>query len=628
MSDIDNDLKIAKTRYNEAIDFFKKYNLPRFQRYYKNYRNDVRDRLQRIRQHGDESWQANIGYPLTSSYIDSIIPIVNDNLPKLGVRSGGLIPQDYTKQVNSYLNDYWYERAGYEVVRDNLVLNTALYGVSYRGLTWKTVYNIMFEYKNGNINDVSGTIEEMQNKRVNDPVAESLDVYSTYPDPFAKDNQSIRYWVSRHLLTKEEGMNRYANLFDPELFKQKGDIKTVFDKIISQGDTSDYSAVRYETLLKTPEKMDESKPSGLIPTGLGEASVVGQNNKFEFVEVMTPQDITIYSGEVLICKIKNYIGENLIDIIQCRNPERGIWGIGIAEDLDIAHYYINNYINQEADIASIDNTPMYAYHPDYADQQMDSNLRVSPGKMIAMPPDMIKSLDRGGSLGLSYKIIDFLKLSAREGVGIDETTRGSSLPSSTVATQVNAIRESTNRRVNKIIANLARSESDMIRKILMLGYLLYPTQDFEGKEIFNFTVNISSVKDDEFIPVEKEAFNYKLYRYLPMTSKYIEFSREVSLKESLTLLQEINKMIGNPTAAKSLENFSLEPVLKDIFLKFGYTYEKPKELPSVANVEAVTALANAQNGEPITSPDMASQLPDSNMMSTGQNLSTINNQYV
>lgn len=631
-TEIDNTLKIAQSRYSEAKNFFLRYNRDRFQRYLRNYRNDGQKRLkEKIRKYGDESWMSNIVYPLTSSYIDSVLPIVSENVPQLGVKPANSQAKRFVDQVNNYFINYWTSKSQFNERMDDVTLTGALYGIAFPAIRWATVYKMIWDYNNGDVNDVVGKIEKSEFEEFNDPLLENLDVFSTYPYPYAKNAYNIPYFVSRHVMTKEEGMQRYSYLFEmQEMFGGvTGTMQDTFKKISEHGDITDYSDIRYDILLKNPER-NTSTTAQYAGNGTTTAySGTNPTQLYEFVEVSTVNDVTIYCGNVLIGKIKNLTGENLIGVLNYRKPEYGIWGIGIAEDLDIAHYYINTYINQEADIATIDNFPMYAYDPNTGDAQMDSNMDIGPSKMIAIAPDQIKSLDRGGSMGLSYKIIDFLKLSAREGVGIDETTRGSQLQASMVATQVNAIRESTNRRVNQYIKNIGSYESQMMKLILKLGFQLYKTKEqlienkdtgvSEKKEIFDFEVPLDGIDDTEFLTVEKEAFNPKgYYRYVPSMSKQIEFSRQVLLQDRLTFLQELNKLVANPTVAKQLENLNVEPVLKDIFDKFGIPYTKPKGMASVSTIQAVDALAN------IESPDMASQLPDSSMMSTSQQLSTIN----
>jgi len=77
-------LKLAQSRHAKNLEFFKSYNQERFQRYLRNYRNDGQKRLkEKIEPYGNKSWMANIVYPLTSSYIDSVVPIIMENFPTL-----------------------------------------------------------------------------------------------------------------------------------------------------------------------------------------------------------------------------------------------------------------------------------------------------------------------------------------------------------------------------------------------------------------------------------------------------------------------------------------------------------------------------------------------------------------
>lgn len=655
--EIQNALTLAKSRHSKNLQFFKTYNQERFQRYYRNYRNDGQKRLREKIEPLGATWMANLFYPLTSSYVDSVVPLIVENFPTLGVKAAKSIAVEYARQINQYLQNYWVSKSGFYNKSEEFARTAAIYGVAYPILRWQVLYDIIFSYVNGNESDVSGKIENSEYLEYNDPVVENADVYNTYPDGFAP-SVALRSSVSaRFLLTKEEGMKRYAYLFKAGLLSGDKDANTKFEDVFGKikagsGDTTDYSVCRYDTLRKNPERYPVGQNGSNNATtdwkvGGDTDTSVQADNLIEFIEVHTPQDITVYTGSTYIGQVKNILKNIQIKHLPFKKPEWGIWGIGIAEELDIAQYYINVSLNQEADVASLENFPMYAYDPSGGNQMMDTDLTVSPSRMLPLPPNSISVLPRGGTLNLSYKLIEFLKVAGREATRIDETTRGSQLPSSTVATQINAIRESTNRSINGFLNIVAECEQELMKDILKLGYLLYPTvkesvevkgedgltiMDDLGlpimKEIEYIDLEIPVDEDDneQFYKIEKEAFSPKgLYRFTPTMIKSIEFSKEASLKNSLGFLAELNRMLANPTIAKQLANLNVEPLLRDIFDKFGMRYTLPEGKESIQDIKVAEQMLTPEATQPMPPEgDMMSQLPEGEIMDMGQDLSTIN----
>jgi hypothetical protein len=447
-------------------------------------------------------------------------------------------------------------------------------------------------------------------------------------------------------------MEKYAGLFKSGLVDESvaNSFEEIFNNIkTGNGCVDDYSC-RLETLKKNPERNinNEKQSSTLYESSITNTGTDSDTGVSEYIEVHTKQDITIYSGSQYICKIKNIFNKIWVDHICFKKPEWGIWGVGMAEELDIAHYYINVAINQEADVATLENFPMYTYDPNSGNQTFDGNFMSSPSKMIAMDPNSIRPLAREGTLNLSYKIIDFMKTAAREGVGIDDTTRGSQLPSSTVATQINAIRESTNRRINSFLFELAEWEQRLMHIILKQGYVLYPTITIdeivgqkegwfgtvdvtESIEYMDFDIPVNN-DEDNFYKIEKEAFNPKGYwKMTPSMSKAIEFSREAELRNLLSFVSEMNKLLANDVVAKSLQEFDFEPVLQQIVEKYGMKYSKVKETGNLSpkdikDNDAMLKLIANQEGKTSMDeePNMLSQLPDVKQFDAGQNLSTLN----
>jgi len=628
-----NILKLAQTRYNEGKGFFLAYNRERFQRYLRNYKNDGQKRLkEKIQKFGNEDWMSNLFYPLTSSYIDSVVPIIKENLPTLGVRPARPEAIENAKKVNQYFNSYLTNKMGFQSVMGKISRTATIFGVAYPIHRWFSKYDIVFEYKNGEPSAPTGKIDESSYLEYNDPLIENGDVFSVFPDGYATSPETRRYVIVRSLITHEEAMARYVGLFKSGLIT--GNIEEIFKKIkVGTGDLTDYSDVRFDSLRKNPERGMSTKTGESIATG-GQAtgySLDPSIDKSEFIEVQTKQDITIYCGQTLIGQFKNPFKEIWVDHITYKEPEYGIWGIGIGEELDIAQYYINVCINQESDVATLENFPMYTYDPGVGYQGLDDNMTISPSKIIPIAPNSIGVLPRGGTLNLSYKLMEVLKVAAREATNIDETTRGSQLPSSTVATQINAIRESTNRRVNDFLAQISEYEARLMRFILKQGYLLYPIvkgKNELGEEVDYLDLYISTgeLNKEEFFQIEKEAFSPKgLYRYSPSMIKAIEFSREAELRNAIDFIGELNRLLANDTIAKQLANLNIEPVLKTIFEKFGVEYSRPEGSDSIQDVKVIdTVVPQLTGGEVIPPPNELSQLPEPNPMDMGQNLSVIN----
>ncbi|RLI02737.1 hypothetical protein DRO38_03595 [Candidatus Bathyarchaeota archaeon] len=656
-------LKLAQERHSQALGFFRTYNQTRFQRYLSNYNNDGQKRLkEKLAKNGGQEWMSNIFDPLTSSYIDSIIPIVKENMPQPAVRPSKAKAIEYSKDINSYLAGYWVNKAQLNSVLGELSKSATIFGVSYPLIRWEVAYDMLFTYEGGDGDKVSGELDEDSYIETNDPIIESCDVFNTFPDGFATNAKTRRFVSIRRLLTKEEAMQKYRIIFDSNYYGEDegktkesldAEYKDIFDSIkVGTGDLTDYSGVRYTNLLKTPERnMGGDNSPTVNSTGSSVDSTALQTKGLsEFIEVHTAQDITVYCGNRLIGKMKNLCKELQVGHLCYKKPEWGIWGIGIAEELDIAQYYINVAINQESDVATLENFPMYSYDPSEAGLGMGADMVVSPSRMIPIAPNSVKPLARGGTLNLSYKLIEYLRVAAREAVGIDETTRGSQLPSSTVATQINAIRESTNRRINNFLGLIAEYERDMIRQVLKLGYLLYPTKDIEEEtgemyqeinpltgeiieipevekvEYIDLDIPSGDTDDETFFDIKKEAFSPRgLYRFTPKMIKSIEFSRQASIRDSLDFMAELNRILSNDVAAKSLANLDLEGMLKGMFEKFGVEYkvtegaESPQDIKAMD--EAMKLAGGAQGGG---APNAMSQLPEQMAMSPGQNLSRTN----
>ncbi len=638
-----NALKLAQTRHARNKDFYDRYNKGRFQRYYRNYANDGQKRLkEKIQKKGDASWMSNITYPLTSSYIDSVLPIIKENMPTLGVRAAKTEAVEYSSQLNSYYNNYWAGKSNVYSVLGEVSQTAATYGVAYPSLRWDKAVDMFFEYKDGNENNPIGKVMEDSYCEYNDPKIENSDVFNTFPDGYATSRETRQSVSRRYVLTKEEAMKKYAPLFESGLVD--GDIEDLFNGIQTGGRIDDDSQTRYDCLLKNPERNLEGNVDVQVSTDTTTSTGERTESVSEYIEVHTTQDITIYSGQTLICRVDNVFREIWIDHVCYKKPEWGIWGVGIAEDLDMAHYYINVAINQESDVATLENFPNYAYDP-ASTQGIDDNFMVGPSKMIPIPPDSIKELPRGGTLNLSYKLIEFLRTAAREGVGIDETTRGSQMPASTVATQINAIRESTNRRVNNYLIELADYEARLMKMVLKMGYLLYPTKEVEeqtgeieitwlGQEreimeaVEYIDLDIPTEEEGEtFYKIKKEAFNPRgFWKFVPNMNKAIEFSREAELRNTLGFVSEMNKLLANDVVAKSLGNFDFEPIVKELVEKYGFKFEKTQDTggDSPQDIKTTDALLNSAQGQEQLQPDMMSQLPDAQSQTMGQNLSTLN----
>jgi hypothetical protein len=72
----------VKSEYLEAKNHFLYYHKDRYDRYYKNFRDNGDDRLEELRNMGGEKWMSNLFVPLTSSQIRTAAAKVNVRKPK------------------------------------------------------------------------------------------------------------------------------------------------------------------------------------------------------------------------------------------------------------------------------------------------------------------------------------------------------------------------------------------------------------------------------------------------------------------------------------------------------------------------------------------------------------------
>jgi len=445
--------------YEEAKGHFKYYHKPRFDKYYKNFRDDGSDRLAKLKQIGGEDWMSNLFIPITSSQIRVANSKLNVRLPEWKVWAANESAETKVEDVNTML-EYVFEKTKMIKRVKDIAKTAMIYGIAFGKKIWlkELKYRQVWEKKEVN-GEKQVELVKKEGYKINDPALVNADVYSCWPDPkgnvinYDGQNRACEYLIDRYLLTKKQIAEQYNVALD------------VLDSIKGNGyDTTDYGQVKLDSYLKTANDKSTNR------TGIGTAST-SSTDVTEVFEHWTDTEWTVSVGSTILIHMPNPYGFSKPYERLCYEELPGqMYGVGIAEQVEQPQAGVNTIANLTTDTATLNTFNMWI-SPE--NQNFNSKTFViRPGGVISGD---VKPMPKTQVDPASYRERDIQ-------LGYVDMATGFSDPgnamASTVATSVNAQETAIEDRLGMFVENLNEFYGGVMESFVDYMYWYYPTRTF------------------------------------------------------------------------------------------------------------------------------------------------------
>jgi len=503
---------LVNTRLKESKDHFISLKKDRFDKFYKNFRSDGSERLEKIKKIGGADWMSNLFVPLTASSVRTIHPRVIDSKPDFRIE--GRTERDRIRAIyaNGYL-DYLWEKATMDSKMRDFVWMALVFGTTIGKAFWHAEKQIKTDKV---YNEKDLTIDDVQEEFsiYNDPDFEVVDLYNFYPDPLATNIHNARYHNHRYVMTYDQIITTYGNL-DPVNLERIKDMG-------GGGDVQSYGAVRDEV----NQSKEDSKVESIFSSVSTPQVSKPESGLYEVIEYWEKNRFVLYVAGVVLRDGPNPFGIGVYPFQMARYETLPFefYGVGLVEQVEQPQKTLNIIRNQRIDNNALRVQQMFIANPYSLMSEQD---------LVARPFGIIRTTDVNAIRPLEVPEIhqsafvedDIAIKTGGMASGIDDWSRGVQGPASATATAVTAQKESTLERVKIFVRTL---ESDvyapLARYWVAMGANLSPTEKLkrithngeeeERKDMINVPIDINTDEGDIKTLLSKDdllgLFSYKV----------------------------------------------------------------------------------------------------------------------
>jgi len=512
----------------------------RWHKYYKMYRSYPGEKKP-----GD--WTSRVWIPLSFYVIETIVPRLVAQLPKLTVEPVGPEDVEGAKQMEFVL-EYVTQQTDLYLELVKAFRSALTYGTGILKTAYEENYAVsilpettpgMMDQPLGQL-DVDGnpqqtTVETGQQiptgkmtrqeiLKYAGPAAEAVDIFDFFVSPEAQEVQDASYVVHRVFRTRQhlERLARQGKYHLPE--------DTDWDSL---GSTANGPNPHVERL-------------GNIGQGPGDQSQTAKGTKLvELREFWTDDVVFTIAGEkaLIRCEKNPYAhGEKPFVRIVDHMVQQEFWGVGELEPLEGIQDTINSLWNSRIDNVKLVLNKMFAVSVDYLENEND--LRIRPGGVIRLregvPIDQaIKPIDLGEVTDKAYEEASEMERLSEKVTGVSAYQMGTDSPAlNRTATGVALISEQGNTRfAHKVriseltgLRRLARHFGSVLQQFLPEGFYVR-LQGPGGQYLFQ-TIDQQSIAG---------AFDYNIEAESASQTESLRRDQTLSMFQMLVLMPEINR---------------------------------------------------------------------------------------
>jgi len=498
---------------DDARRYFLKFLKPRYDRYYKLYKSYNGDRKKKIK-----AWQANISVPYIFAVVETLAPRIVDARPDFEV-----LPRkeaDSEKAVKQQkLLDYDWEMAKMDNKTEDYTKQALIYGTGFMQVSWKKDTRKVKVLKTKDINSKNYEYKEEEKTFYDAPYAEVLDIYNVWYDWRVSDYKKKRFWMVRHVYTKED-IKRYYPMVDIRRLEHA----------ISGGEANidDYGQVRREVV-----KVNTEIIKGNVSTGDEQNIDLDGEEFYEVFDWWRPFDdeFAVMVNGFPVLKggsIPNPYSFKEVPIVPVRNivVPGEFEGVGISQILEDSQIMLNFIKNQRLDSMTLSIHKMWIVNP--MANIKKSDLVVRPfGIIYSMDPGGVREVQFSDIKQSAYREEDLLKSDMRYSSGVDDFSMGAGA-SGQSATAVRHLRESTLERVRLFVNHLGEAYSEVMR------YWIEMTKQLMSKEIY---IRITGDDGAKYFDTIKSDDLNGFYDYKAKVLPSIAGQNDVAKKQDMDLFQ-------------------------------------------------------------------------------------------
>ena len=523
----------AKNTRTEAED--------RWHKYYKMYRSFVGKRAP-----GD--WRSRVWIPLSFYVVETIVPRLVAQLPKLTVEPVGPEDVEGGKQME-YTLDYVTQQSDLYLELVKAFRSALMYGTGILKTCYEEKYAVAIQQAmipetvdqptgqldiDGNpqstatptgqlVPDPAGGMTRQKILKYAGPAAEAVDIFNFFVSPEAEDIDSASYVVHRVYRTRQhlERMAQQGHYHLPP------DID--WDSLSSGDDLNPHQERLGNVGLDGSSHPHSAKGTKLI----------------ELREFWTDDVVfTVAGGKVLVRAEKNPYGHAEKPFVRIVDHmiQQEFWGIGELEPLEGIQDTINSLWNSRIDTLKLIMNKMFAVSADYLENEND--LKIRPGGVIRLregvPIDQaIKAIDLGDVTDDAYQEAAEMERLSEKVSGVSAYQMGTDSPAlNRTATGVALISEQGNTRfAHKVriseltgLRRLARHFGSILQQFMPEGFYVR-LQGPGGQYLFQ-TIDPQSVAG---------AFDYNIEAESASQTESIRRDQAMSLFQLLVSMPEVNR---------------------------------------------------------------------------------------
>ena len=442
----------------DSRNFFFNVIKPRLDRSYKLYIGFTWDRRKEIK-----SWQANIFVPYVQAVVETLMPRILDARPDFVVQGRSSDDQLKTEKQQQLL-DYLWELAKMDRTTEILTRSALVYGTWFMQVSWKKDVRVQKFLETKDLLNKKYVWKKKEQTYYDAPYAEWVDNYNLWYDWHNTERESKQYWFKRLVLTEAEIRRRYP-------MADKKRLEMALQS--SGGDLNDYASVRnlvkanHQFIIKWLEAVASYR-------GIGDDkyNIYGDQRlrMYEVFEWWRPYEdaytVIVWGSYVPILKgavmpIPYDVKEApFIEVPYLKLPNE-FEGYGIPMILENPQLMLNMIKNQRLDAATLSIHKMWIVNP-LANINKDELVTRPFGIIYSIDPQGVREVQFSDIKASAYKEEDLLKGDMRYSSGVDDFSMWSG-GSSSSATEVRHLRESTLERVRLFVNHLGDWFSDMMR---------------------------------------------------------------------------------------------------------------------------------------------------------------------
>lgn len=512
----------------------------RWHKYYKMYRSWAGNRPT-----GD--WRSRVWIPLSFYVVETIVPRLVAQLPKLTVEPVGPDDTEGAKQMEHVL-DYVTEQSDLYLELVKAFRSALTYGTGIL----KTCYDEKFATaiqpemvpqmvdvplgqldinNNPQMTQIPGPQMVPTGKMTREkilkyagPAAEAVDIFDFFVSPEAQDVDDASYVIHRVYRTRQH-----------------------IEKMAAKGHYHLPSDVDWDQLAPSTNFINPpSERLGNISLGPGSSPQTAKGTKLiEIREVWTDDVVVTTAGEMVLLRAERNPyghGEKPFVRILDHMVQHEFWGIGELEPLEGVQDTINSLWNSRIDNVKLVLNKMFAVSIDYLENEDD--LKTRPGGVIRLregvPIDQaIKPIDLGEVTGSSYQEAAEMERLSEKVSGVSAYQMGTDSPAlNRTATGVALISEQGNTRfAHKVriseltgLRRLARHFGSILQQFMPQDFFVR-LQGPGGQYLFE-TIDPQSIAG---------AFDYNIEAESASQTESIRRDQTLSLFEMLVQMPEINR---------------------------------------------------------------------------------------